>query len=189
MIIKKNKIKNALEQLRKGNINIYATDTIYSFGVDATNSSAITKLNILKGRESPLSIMIDNINSIKKYAFLNQKQKLTISKILPGPFTVLLNARKTTLSKFVQQNSKKIGIRIPKNDFCLKLVSEHNNPIITTSVNKHGKKSINDINLIEKIFFDINIYEDNINKNSKGSTIIDFTEAPYKVIRIGEGIF
>ena len=83
MIIKKNKIKNALEQLRKGNIIIYATDTIYGFGVDATNSSAITKLNILKGRESPLSIMIDNINSINKYAFLNQKQKLIISKILP----------------------------------------------------------------------------------------------------------
>ena len=189
MIIKKNKIKNALEQLRKGNIIIYATDTIYGFGVDATNSLAIRKLNILKGRQAPLSIMIDNIKSIEKYAFLDQKQKLSISKILPGAFTILLKARKSILSNLVQKDSKKIGIRIPKNKFCLKLLSEYNAPIITTSVNKHGEKSINDINVIEKIFFDINIYEDNINENSKGSTIVDFTETPYKVIRNGEGLF
>jgi L-threonylcarbamoyladenylate synthase len=114
---------------------------------------------------------------------------LSISKILPGPYTILLKARKSNLSKLVQQGSKKIGIRIPKNEFCLKLLSEFNAPIITTSVNKHGEKSINDINLIEKKFFDINIYEDNINKNSKGSTIVDFTKTPYKVIRNGEGLF
>jgi L-threonylcarbamoyladenylate synthase len=189
MIIKNNKINNALEQLRKGNIIIYPTDTIYGFGVDATNSLSIKKLNILKGRQTPLSIMINNIKSIEKYAFLDQKQSLSISKILPGPYTILLKARKSILSKLVQQGSKKIGIRIPKNEFCLKLLSEFNAPIITTSVNKHGEKSINDINLIEKIFFDINIYEDNINKNSKGSTIVDFTETPYKVIRNGEGLF
>ena len=189
MIIKKNKIKNALMQLKKGNIIIYTTDTIYGFGVDATNSSAITKLNILKGRHTPLSIMIDNINSIKKYAFLNQKQKLIISKILPGPFTVLLNARKATLSEFVQQDSKKIGIRIPKNNFCLKLLSEYKKPIITTSVNIHGQKALNNINEIENIFFNIDIYDGYVNKKSKGSTIIDFTKEEVRIIRQGDGIY
>ena len=109
MIIKKNKINNALEQLRKGNIIIYPTDTIYGFGVDATNSLSIKKLNILKGRQTPLSIMINNIKSIEKYAFLDQKQSLSISKILPGPYTILLKARKSILSKKLEYEFQKMN--------------------------------------------------------------------------------
>ena len=74
MIIKNNKIKNALEQLRKGNIIIYPTDTIYGFGVDATNPLAIRKLNILKGRQAPLSIMIKSVYEIEKYASITNSE-------------------------------------------------------------------------------------------------------------------
>ena len=48
---------------------------------------------------------------------------------------------------------------------------------------------MNDINEINKMFCNIDIYKDRVNKNSKGSTIIDFTENPPKVIRKGDGNF
>ena len=35
-------------QLDKGNIIIYETDTLYGLGADATNSNAIKKINDLK---------------------------------------------------------------------------------------------------------------------------------------------
>ena len=38
---------NALEN---GEVIVYPTDTLYGFGVDATNSDAIHRLNRLKGR-------------------------------------------------------------------------------------------------------------------------------------------
>ena len=37
----------AIESLKEGNIIVYPTDTLYGFGVDATNTNAINKLNTI----------------------------------------------------------------------------------------------------------------------------------------------
>lgn len=189
MIIQNNKIDSAIKELEKGNIIIYETDTLYGLGVDATNTEAIQKINKLKKRETPLSIMISCIEHIKKYADLDSEKLNQIKKILPGPFTVLLKSKKTKLSHLVQQKSDKIGIRIPNNKFCLNLLKKYNKPIITTSVNIHGHDSLNNINEIKNIFININIYEGDINEKSKGSTIIDFSSIKPKIIRKGDGIY
>ena len=189
MIIRNNKINSAIKDLEKGKVIIYETDTLYGLGADATNTKAIQKINELKKRETPLSIMVSCIEDIKKYANLNSENLNKIKKILPGPFTVLLKSKKSNLSYLVQQKSDKIGIRIPNNQFCLNLLKKYNKPIITTSVNIHGYDSLNNINEIKNIFININIYEGEINEKSKGSTIVDFSSIKPKIIRKGDGIY
>ena len=49
----KDYIERASSLLDSGNIIIYPTDTLYGFGVDATSTNAIQKLNHLKGRMQP----------------------------------------------------------------------------------------------------------------------------------------
>jgi len=189
MIIKKNKINHAIKTLNEGNILIYPTDTLYGLGADATNTSAIEKINQLKKRKNPLSIMIETLTEIDKYAITDSIIIKELKKIFPGPFTALLQSKKTNLSYLVQNESNKIGIRIPNNTFCLNLLNKYKKPIITTSVNIHGEKSLNKVEEIEKKFSKINIYYQNNNLDSKGSTIIDFTEKPPKLIRKGDGIY
>ena len=189
MIIKENQINDAIKTLDKGDILIYPTDTLYGLGADATNTSAIEKINQLKKRKSPLSIMIETLTEIDKYAITDSVVTKELKKIFPGPFTALLQSKKTNLSYLVQNESNKIGIRIPNNTFCLNLLNKYKKPIITTSVNIHGEKSLNRVEEIEKKFSKINIYYQNNNLDSKGSTIIDFTEKPPKLIRKGDGIY
>ena len=62
-------------------------------------------------------------------------------------------------------------------------------PIITTSVNYHGEGSINKLSLIENQFSDINIFTDYKDKKSIGSTIIDFSNRPFKILRQGDGVY
>ena len=187
MIVKENQINSAIKTLNEGNILIYPTDTLYGLGADATNTSAIEKINKLKKRKTPLSIMVSSLNEIEKYAVINSDIKKELKKIFPGPFTALLQSKKTKLSYLVQNQSDKIGIRIPNHPFCLDLLNEYKKPIITTSVNTHGEKALNNINEIEKKFSKINIYYQNNNLDSKGSTIIDFTKKPPILIRMGDG--
>ena len=61
------------------------------------------------------------------------------------------------------------------------------NPIITTSVNVHGQKALNNIDDIDKIFFNIPIYSGFVNQDSKGSTILDLSKNSVKIIRQGDG--
>tara|TARA_B100001540_G_C15448275_1_gene479917 strand:+ start:44 stop:628 length:585 start_codon:yes stop_codon:yes gene_type:complete len=187
MIVKENQINSAIKTLNEGNILIYPTDTLYGLGADATNTSAIEKINKLKKRKTPLSIMVSSLNEIEKYAVINSDIKKELKKIFPGPFTALLQSKKTKLSYLVQNQSDKIGIRVPNHPFCLDLLNEYKKPIITTSVNTHGEKALNNINEIEKKFSKINIYYQNNNLDSKGSTIIDFTKKPPILIRMGDG--
>ena len=179
----------AKDSIENGAIIVYPTDTLYGFGADATNSEAIGRLNRIKGRLQPLSIILSSITQISSYAKIRQSIRDEINTLLPGPYTVLLPSIKSNLSPLVQNGSTKVGIRIPNHFFPIQLVKLLNKPIITTSINKHGKKPLNDIISIELNFPNIDIFEDSNNIVSKGSTIIDYSSSIPKIIRIGDGVY
>ena len=183
-------IKNAVNQLKSGNIIVYPTDTLYGFGVDASNESAIINLNRLKERAQPLSILLSNVNEIDKYADLDDFSRTKIFNLLPGPYTVLVKSKNNpNISKLVQAGSHLIGIRVINLDFCNEVIQRLGNPIITTSVNRHKMPSLSSIKEIKKEFPDIDIFYTQDSIKSSGSTIIDFSLKKEKVIRLGEGDF
>jgi tRNA threonylcarbamoyl adenosine modification protein (Sua5/YciO/YrdC/YwlC family) len=177
----------AHDALKNGDIIVYPTDTLYGFGVDATNSDAIRKLNRLKGRVQPLSIVLESIQQIKEFALLEKEAEEDINKLLPGGYTVLLPTKKSDLSPLVQSGSPNTGIRIPDHFFPIKLVKLLGKPIITTSINRHGNEPLNDVTQVEIDFPNVDIFEDAKHRISKGSTIIDFSILPPKIIRDGDG--
>jgi len=179
-------IYKASEALLNGEIIIYPTDTLYGFGVDATNTLAIEKLNQLKKRKTPYSIIVNSLDMLKKYAVLDSRIEEKICSMLPGPITIILNKLNSNLSSMVTPNLNTIGIRIPNHDFILNVVKEINRPVITTSINKHGEKALNNIDDIISEYNFINIFRDNIIRESDGSTIIDFSKEPFKILRQGD---
>ena len=179
----------AYNALQNGEVIVYPTDTLYGFGVDATNTKAIQNLNNLKGRSQPLSIIIDSIEKINDYGKMNNDQLNEIKKIFPGKYTVLLTAKTNNLSPLIQNGAPKIGIRIPNHFFPIKLTKQLKKPIVTTSINRHGNEALNDVTQIEIDFPNIDIFEDINHHQSQGSTIIDLSESPAKLIRKGDGPF
>ena len=177
----------AVNTLKSGKIIIYPTDTLYGFGVDATNTDAIKSLNHLKGRSQPLSIIIDSTKKIEKFAILNNKIVRELENIFPGQYTVLLPAKKSTISPLVCKGSPLIGIRVPLHFFALEITKKLGKPIITTSINKHGNEPINNVTQAEIDFPKINIFEDNKHHPSIGSTIINMTKNPFSIVRKGDG--
>ena len=181
-------IKIATQRIIAGEIIIYPTDTLYGFGADATNSDAISKINQIKMRKSPLSIIINNLNDINEYAETNRLILDKINSILPGPYTVLLKSKNNSkISPYIQCGSELIGIRVINNKFCNSIIEHIKKPIVTTSVNLHGKNPMTDINKIAKEFKDISTFYSKKSLLSNGSTIIDFSVTPERVIRTGAG--
>lgn len=185
-MIQKNEINRAVELIQKGKIIIIPTDTLFGFSFDACNSSTIENFNKLKMRKSPLSIIVNSMTMAEKYGKIENTK--VINQLLPGSFTCLFEKKESDLSSLVTCDSDKIGIRIPQNDFCLKIVEKLKRPITTTSVNFHGKESLKEIKEIKSTFPKIPFFGEK-NLNSNGSTIIDFTQNPPKVIRQGDGVF
>ena len=173
--------------LERGEVIVYPTDTLYGFGVDATNTEAIRRLNRLKGRVQPLSIVLESVDQMHDFAEFDADIKSEIKKLFPGSYTVLLPSKKSDLSPLVQSGSPTIGIRIPDHFFPVKLVKLLGKPIITTSINRHGNDPLNDVTQVEIDFPNVDIFEDPNHTPSKGSTIIDYSMSPPEVIRDGDG--
>lgn len=173
--------------LENGEVIVYPTDTLYGFGVDATNTEAIHKLNRLKGRIQPLSIVLESVEHLHDFAEFNDEIETQMNELFPGRYTALLPAKECDLSPFVQNGSPKIGVRIPNHFFPVKLVKLLGKPIITTSINRHGNDPLNDVTQVEIDFPNVDIFEDSDHSTSKGSTIIDFSSSPPTIVRDGDG--
>lgn len=135
-------IKKAVEVLKLGGTILYPTDTIWGLGCDATNARAVDKVGKIKLRNEPKSliVLVPDIESLKKY--VEEIPEVCIDLVLSyaDPLTVIYpNAR--NLPKNVTAADKSIGIRIPRNGFCLKLLQAFGKPIISTSANISGGKT------------------------------------------------
>ena len=180
-------IEMAMNSLNNGDVILYPTDTLYGFGVDATNSDAIQKLNKLKGRSQPLSIVLENVSDVSTYAKITSEITAELENIFPGEYTILLPSIDSELSPLVFNSSPLVGIRIPLHFFPLQLVKLFGKPIITTSINRHGNEPLNDVTQVEVDFPNVDIFEDNDHTPSKGSTIIDMSQKPFSIVRQGDG--
>jgi len=181
----KKSILNAAEVILNGGIIVYPTDTLYGFGVDANNISAINKLNKLKGREGPISVVMQDINTIISCAKIDDVEAEIIRKNLIGYTTIILPVKSGTVYKSIMGEGETLGIRLPDHSFATNLCKLIDGPITTTSVNRSGEIPLNDPNEIFKVFngeFDLLIDDGKIN-HAKGSTIYKLENYKLNTIR------
>ena len=181
----KKSILNAAEVILNGGIIVYPTDTLYGFGVDANNISAINKLNKLKGREGPISVVMQDINTIISCAKIDDVEAEIIRKNLIGYTTIILPVKSGTVYKSIMGEGETLGVRLPDHSFSTNLCKLIDGPITTTSVNRSGEIPLNDPNEIFKVFngeFDLLIDDGKIN-HEKGSTIYKLENYKLKTIR------
>ena len=181
----KKSILNAAEVILNGGIIVYPTDTLYGFGVDANNISAINKLNKLKGREGPISVVMQDINTIISCAKIDDVEAEIIRENLIGYTTIILPVKSGTVYKSIMGEGETLGIRLPDHSFATNLCKLIDGPITTTSVNRSGEIPLNDPNEIFKVFngeFDLLIDDGKIN-HTKGSTIYKLENYKLNTIR------
>ena len=175
-------INEAEKAIQNGKIVIYPTDTVWGMGCDPFNQKAVNELFKIKGKKTDgLSIMLNNVKLIYDYCEVNKKAKKIIEEFLPGPVTLILKSKKD-FAKGVTRNGN-IAIRIPLNNTALNLAA--NQPIVTTSVNLHGKKIARNLDEAKEIFGSNCHYLDGEEPKGIESTIINLTEKNPEIMRIG----
>lgn len=178
-------IKSAITILNEGGIIVYPTDTLYGFGVDATNDDAIDKLNLLKERSGPMSVMAANKNIALDWIDINSEQIEFVKPYLGGAQTLIVTVKNNIVSAKILSANGTLGIRIPNNDFCNELSLKFGKPIVSTSVNRSGEPPLNEPNKIELEFgskIDLLIDSGTLSE-SKGSTIYQLKDNNITILR------
>ena len=127
-------LARVVEILKDGGLIIYPTDTQYGLGCDLTNKKAIEKVYRLKQRsqKSPFSFVCADLTNISEYAKVSNFAYRTMRRLLPGPYTFILNGTKL-VPQLMLTKRHECGIRVPSHPIALELVTTLGRPIINTS--------------------------------------------------------
>lgn len=182
-------IQKVVEILKRGGIIAYPTDTYYGIGCDIMNKKAIQKIYQLKQRNKskPFSFICSGLKNISDYAKVSNYAYKTMKRLLPGPYTFVLEGSKL-VPKIMLTNRKTAGIRVPDNPICLALVEELENPIITTSATMPDGTIFHDPSLIHDFFYPrIDVVIDGGPVPGRPSSVISLIKDIPVVIRKGLG--
>jgi tRNA threonylcarbamoyl adenosine modification protein (Sua5/YciO/YrdC/YwlC family) len=187
-------IQTIVNSLRKGDLAIIPTDSIYAIVGDFNHREVLEKICKQIGKKpnkANLSILCDGLSNLSKYTstISNPLYKL-MKRLLPGPFTFILKAN-NNIPKIFRQNKKTIGIRVPDNTICQALISELGNPLISSSI--HSVDEIQEYltepqEIYENWKNKINLIVDGGAGKNIGTTVIDASNGEISIIREGLGI-
>ncbi len=183
------KIRQVVSILQQGGVIGYPTDTLYGIGCSIYHKAAIQRIYEIKGkdRHKPLSFICSDLKDISQYAQVSNYAYKTMKKLLPGPYTFILEATKL-VPKMMLTKRKTVGIRVPDNPICLALVRELGHPIITTSVSRPDETLYNDPREIHDNFKGrLDLVIDGGIIVAEHSTIVDLTGEVPEIVRKGKG--
>ena len=183
------KIKIAAEEIKKGNLVAFPTETVYGLGADTFNEKAVAK--IFKAKERPFNDpLIAHIADTKELYRLSKEVPpvaLKLAKIFwPGPLTLVIK-KSELVSNTVTANLDTIAIRMPADNIALSLIREAQTPIVAPSANLFGRTSPTNAQHVEddlggKIEM---IIDGGKTKVGVESTVLDVTVSPIQVLRPG----
>ena len=182
-------VLKVVDALKKGEIISYPTDTHYGIGCDIMNKKAIERIYQLKQRvkNKPFSFICSDLKNISDYAKVSNYAYKTMKRLLPGPYTFVLEGSKL-VPKIMLTKRKTAGIRVPDNAICLSLVEKLQNPIITTSATLPDGSILYDPSLIHDFFYPrIDIVVDGGPVTGEPSSVISLIDDVPEIIRKGKG--
>ncbi|MFH0810316.1 MAG: L-threonylcarbamoyladenylate synthase [Pseudomonadota bacterium] len=182
-------IATTVEILRQGGVVVYPTDTFYGIGCDIFNKKAMERVYRLKKRpkDKPFSFICSSLTDISHYAQVSNYAYKTMKRLLPGPYTFLLEGSRL-VPKIMLTKRRVVGIRVPDNNIALSIVSGLGHPIVSTSATTPDGEVLTDPELIqESLGKEVDLVIDAGPLGFEPSSIVSLIADVPEVVRAGKG--
>lgn len=156
----KKRIDLIVKYLKQGKAIAYPTDTVYGLGCRADNSRAVYKIHKIKKQKVKITkkeedkksflVLVDSYEMLKKYCKVSRVQLKYLTRIWPGPVTVVLILKKGKLPGNLTGGTDTLAVRLPKSRYLIKIIKKVGVPIVSTSLNISGKTTLNNVKDISK---------------------------------------
>ena len=174
--------------IRRGEVVVLPTDTVYGIGCDAFDATAVASVLAAKGRgrDMPPPVLIPTARTAQGLATAvpDYAQRL-MEKFWPGPLTLVLKSQ-TSLHWDLGDTNGTVAIRMPDDDLALALLKEVG-PMAVSSANRTGYPGARDVlDAATQLGAAVQVYLDGGRvRGGLASTIVDCTGEGPEVLRVG----
>jgi L-threonylcarbamoyladenylate synthase len=173
----------AVAAIRRGDLVVYPTETVYGLGADALDADAIERVFEAKDRprDKPLSMALPDADVAADYTDPSELELAFCERFLPGPVTVLLE-RNDRVPDALVAGKDRVGIRVPDHDVARDL-ARRTGPITATSANRSGEPSARRVDEIDATIREGAVVIDGGETPGTESTVVDVSAG--EIVRRG----
>ena len=182
-------IKQVIDVLDRGGIIAYPTDSGYALGCALGIKSAmerIIRIRQLK-KHHHFTLMLKDLSHVGEYAKLNNSGFRLMKKILPGPYTFILEGAKDIPNRLLNGNRKTIGIRVSSNAIVQAILEDIVEPIMSVSLIIKGYEFYNCNDVKAVLNGSIDLVIDAGHCPPEPTTVIDISGDEVLILREGAG--
>jgi len=183
------RIDEAVAILKNGGVIAFPTETFYGLGADARNEAAIDQIFGIKGRDfnNPILVVIGDAGHLDAFTEdVPAAARKLMEKFWPGPLTIVFRALPSVSPKLTAATGK-IGIRLTSHPIARELSCRLGGPLTATSANLSGAPECSSAaEVISQLEGKLDgVVDGGHTPGGKGSTIVDMSSYPPKVLREG----
>jgi tRNA threonylcarbamoyl adenosine modification protein (Sua5/YciO/YrdC/YwlC family) len=181
-------IADAAAAIRRGDLVVMPTDTVYGVAADAFSPNAVRKLLDAKGRgrDVPVPVLVGSWRTVNGLVeSLPDSAKDLIAAFWPGPLTLVLR-QGSGLTWDLGDTKGTVAVRMPLHPVAIELLTE-TGPLAVSSANKHSlPPPVTALEAESQLGPSVAVYLDGgAAEDRTPSTILDMTGDKPRILREG----
>jgi L-threonylcarbamoyladenylate synthase len=174
--------------VRRGELVVIPTDTVYGLAADAFSHEAVQRLLDAKGRgrDMPPPVLVSSATTLDALAEgVPPWARTLVEAFWPGPLTLVCH-QQASLVWDLGETRGTVAVRMPDDEVAL-AVLERTGPLAVSSANLTGRPAATDADAAEEMLGDAVavIVDGGTSPGGEASTIVDVTVSEGRVLRLG----
>ena len=184
-------LKQVAEQVRRGAIVVYPSDSAYALGCHLGDKAAVDKIRQIRqlDKHHNFTLMCRDLSELGTYAKVGNQLFRQLKANTPGPYTLILSATSEVPRRLQHPKRKTIGLRVPDNAIAQGLLAELGEPLMSVTVIAPGDtEPLSDPEDIKDwLLPQVDVFVDGGYCGFESTTVIDLSGDNPVLLRAGKG--
>ncbi len=185
--MRKLSIEEAVEELRRGGVIVFPTDTVWGVGAAISSKEGIEKLYKVMEREGKkaTAVLVGSREMAERYGKLNRRAEELVEVYWPGGLTIVVE-RTELVPEEITGEKGKVGLRVPDHEI-VELIERLGEGLVASSANVGGGMSPKRFEEIEEEFLEkVDGYVAGEAGGKEASSVVEVVGERLTVLRQGE---
>lgn len=184
-------IKRAVDIVRRGGVIVYPTDSSYALGCHIGDKQAMERIRRVRRVDDQhnFTLVCRDLSEVAQYARVGNADYRLLKANTPGPYTFILPATREVPRRLQHPKRKTIGLRIPEHVIAQTLLTELNEPLMSSTLILPGESlPMSDPEEIrEHLEHEVDLVMDGGFCGIEPTTVVELNDGQATLLRQGKG--